>query len=192
MGLFYTSFTLWGPDGADIAAALKKMGRTAFVSPTVDRFTSVYDRQTEEQDFGEIGSFGSILSKQICVPVLGAALHDDDVLYLWLFQNGECRDFYNSLPQYFDQEAEPGPPEGGDADALCKAFGSPSQSQRVESLLRANLLSGERPDIAGELERHQAILKELKMPAFSAAITYSSIEGGYLSEEFQDVVFSPV
>lgn len=71
MGLFYTTFTLHGPDNGEILAALKNMRRTAFVSPTVDRFTSVYDRQTEEQDFGEIESFGSILSEQTAAPILG-------------------------------------------------------------------------------------------------------------------------
>ncbi len=140
----------------------------------------------------EIEKLGRKLSDEFASPVLAAALHDDDVLYLWLFQAGECCDFYDSLPQYFDPDADPGPPEGGNSEALCEAFGRPREKERVETLLRANLLVGELPEIVGELERHQALIKELGMPAFAAAVTYSSVEGEYLPAEFQDIEFMPV
>jgi hypothetical protein len=123
---------------------------------------------------------------------LGAALHDDDVLYLWLFQAGEQLDFYNSLPQYFDPDAEPGPPEGGDSGGLCQAFRQARKTKSVEKLLRANLLDEELPDIPGELERHQALIKELGMPPFAATVTFSSIEGEYLPEEFHKIKFARV
>jgi hypothetical protein len=192
MGLFYTTFTTFGPDNAQVLAALRKMRRTAFVSPTIKQYTVVYDRKTEEQNSAEIEKVGKRLSKETRAPVLAAVLHDDDVLYLWLFQAGACRDFYDSLPQYFDADAEPGPPEGGDSAALCEAFGRPRKKKRVEKLLRANLLDDELPEIPGELERHQALIKELGMPAFAAAVTYSSVKGKYLPDEFQDVEFTPV
>lgn len=192
MGLFYTTFTTLGPDNSQVVALLNKMRRTAFVSPTVEGYTVIYDRITEEQDFDKIEELGASLSKMLKSSVLAAALHDDDVLYLWLFQNGERRDFYDSLPQYFDPNAEPGSPEGGDSEALCSAFGHPSKQKRVETLLRANLLDEELPDILGELERHQAIIKELGMPRFAAAITYSSIEGNYVPSEFQEIKFLSV
>src|SRR5579871_3677813 len=155
MGLFYTTFTTYGPDATKIVSVLKKLRRSAFVSPTVERHTVVYDQKTEEQDFAEIENLGKKMSGACDAPVLGSALHDDDVLYLWLFQSGEQLDFYNSLPQYFDPDAEPGPPEGGDSAALCKAFGQAGKKKRIEKLLRANLLDDELPEVPGELERHQ-------------------------------------
>jgi hypothetical protein len=192
MGLFYTTFTTYGPDATKVIAALKKLRRSAFVSPTVDRHTVVYDQKSGEQDFAEIERLGKKLSEACEAPVLGAALHDDDVLYLWLFQNGEQIDFYNSLPQYFDPDAEPGLPEGGDSAAMCEAFGQAGKKNRVEKLLRANLLDDELPEIPGELERHQALLKELGMPPFAASLTYSSVEGNYVPEEFAKVEFARV
>lgn len=192
MGLFYTTFTTFGPNASVVAAALKKLRRNAFISPTVERYTVVYDQTTEEQDSAEIEKLGMTLSEACDAPVLGAVLHDDDVLYLWLFQRGEQIDFYNSLPQYFDPDAEPGPPEGGDSTAICKAFGQEGKKSRIELLLRANLLDDELPQISGELERHQAILKELGMPPFAAWVTYSSIEGNYVPEEFGKVEFARV
>jgi len=192
MGLFYTTFTTLGPDGGAVNAALKELCRTAFVSPTVEGYTVIYDRKTEEQNFAEIEKLGVGLSKACGAPVLAAALHDDDVLYLWLFQSGEQKDFYNSLPQYFDPNAEPGPPEGGDSGLLCAAFGHGRKAKRVEKLLRANLLEDELPEIPGELERHQALIRELGMPAFAAAVTYSSVKEKYMPEEFATVKFAQV
>ena len=192
MGLFYTTFTTYGPDATEVVSALKKLRRSAFVSPTVERHTVVYDQKTEEQDFAEIEKLGKRLSEVCEAVVLGAALHDDDVLYLWLFQGGEQLDFYNSLPQYFDPDAEPGPPEGGDSAALCEAFGQTGNKKRIEKFLRANLLDDEIPEISGELERHQALIKELGMPAYAAEVTYSSVEGGYLPEGFRKIKFARV
>jgi hypothetical protein len=192
MSLFYTTFTTYGPDATKVVAALEKLSRGAFVSPTVERYTVIYDQETEEQDFDEIEKLGKKLSEACEAPVLGAALHDDDVLYLWLFQNGEKADFYNSLPQYFDPEAEPGPPEGGDSTGLCEAFGQANKKERIAKLLRANLLDDELPEIPSELERHQALIRELGMPPFAAAVTYSSVEGNYIPEEFGTIKFARV
>ncbi|MCE9527385.1 MAG: hypothetical protein K8R36_15180, partial [Planctomycetales bacterium] len=154
MGLFYTTFTTIGPDRQQVVAALQMLGRTAFVGPSDSRCTVIYDRLTEEQDFEEVERFGKELSKACDGPVFAAALHDDDVLYLWLFDAGNCCDFYNSMPQYFDPDAEPGPPEGGDSALLCRAFARPHSTERVETILRANLLEDEFPEIPGEFERH--------------------------------------
>ena len=62
MGLFYTTFTTRGPDHAKVMTALRDMRRIAFVSPTIERYTVVYDRKTEEQDFTEIEKLGKALS----------------------------------------------------------------------------------------------------------------------------------
>jgi len=152
----------------------------------------VYDQKSEEQDFAEIEKLGKKLSEACEAAVLGAALHDDDVLYLWLFQSGKQMDFYNSLPEYFDPNAEPGPPEGGDSRLLCEAFGAARKKKRVEKLLRANLLDDELPEIPGELGRHQEQIKELGMPPFAAAVTYSSVEGNCLPKEFGNIKFARV
>jgi hypothetical protein len=190
MGLFYTTFTSFGPDNETIVDSLRKMRRDAFVSPTSKGFTVIYDRETEEQDFDEIEKFGKTLSKVTNSPVLASVLHDDDVLYLWLFQKGECTDHYNSLPQYFDPDATvSGPPEGGDSEALCKAFGQTGQEMQLEDLLRANLLDNEHPEIPGELERHQAMLALLNMPAYAAYVTYSAIKARYVAREFENISF---
>jgi hypothetical protein len=197
MGLFYSNMTVYRVPRNELMVTLRRLRRTAFVSPDIQCFTVVFDEAIEDQDSTVIEEFGSALTGELSCPALAAMLHDDDVLYLWLFQNGKVCDRYDSLPQYFDPVAQPGPPEGGNSELLCKAFERPDRQQRVEQVLRANLLEGELPEIRGEFERHQALAAELGIPAFVAGVCYSSIAGGYVPEEFipqefWNVVFEPV
>ena len=49
MGGFYTNITLKGPNEAEVADYLRQVDRTAFVSPTIERVTIVYDKASECQ-----------------------------------------------------------------------------------------------------------------------------------------------
>jgi hypothetical protein len=184
MGLFYSNLTVYRPERLQVLAALRRLRRSAFVSPTVSGHTVIFERVTEEQDADEIERFGMEITAALSCVALASVLHDDDVLYLWLFDTGIVRDHYDSLPQYFDPVAEPGPPEGGNSSLLCAAFDRPSHRERVDELLRANLLDDELPEVISELERHRALAVELGMPSIVAGLTYSSIAGDYVPEEF--------
>ena len=173
-------------------AALQGLRRPAFVSPTVRGYTVVYDQEVDEQDSDAIEHLGCKVSQVLSCSALAAVLHDDDVLYLWLFQRGKVRDRYDSLPGYFDPNAEPSPPAGGNRGMLCEAFDRPGSQGRLDVLLRADLLKGELPEVPGELERHQAIATALDMPPFVAGLGYAAIAAGYVPEPFQEVEFEAV
>ena len=184
MGLFYANLTVYRPTRTALLTELRRLRREAFVSPTFHGHTVVFDEAIEEQDTGAIEQIGQAVTAALSCSALASVLHDDDVLYLWLFQNGRVCDHYDSCPAYFDPNAEPGPPAGGNAKLICRAFDRAERQQWVEQLLRANLLEGELPDVPGELERHAALAAELGMPAFVAGVCYSSIAGNYVPEEF--------
>lgn len=184
MGLFYSNMTVYRPERPDLLARLRRLGREAFLSPTFGGHTVVFDKAMDEQDGEAIERLGRAVTKALSCSALAAILHDDDVLFLWLFKDGRALDFYDSCPGYFDADSEPGPPEGGDARTLCEAFGRPDRSERVEELLRADLLESELPGVPGELERHAALAAELGMPPFVAGVCYSSIAGQYVPQEF--------
>ena len=197
MGLFYTNLTVYRPERQALIGALRGMRREAFVSPTVHGYTVVFDQAIDNQDAGQIQDVGTGLTRELSCTALVAMLHDGDVLYLWLFQHGKMTDHYNSLPQYFDPEAQPGPPEGGNSELICTAFERPDHLTRVETLLRANLLNRELPDVRGDFERHRALANELGMPGFVAGVCYSSIAGNYVPKEFipkeyEDISFERV
>jgi hypothetical protein len=191
MGLFYSNFTLYGPDHQKVADAVRRMRRMAYVSPTVNRFTTVYDREAEQQDFDVIELVGRELSLDLECPVIGAVLHDDDVLYYWLFRNGDVRHAYNSSPAYFDPDSEPLPPEGGDADELCESFGVPSAVDTVEAILRQVLLD-DSASLTGELERHRALAAVFGMPDHAIGVGYDAIQNGYLPESLRAIAFEQV
>ncbi|MFT3883423.1 MAG: hypothetical protein QM703_27705 [Gemmatales bacterium] len=192
MGLFYANITVHRAERIALLTELRRNQRIAFISPTVNGSTTVFDQAIDEQDFDVIEQFGCSLTKALNCSALAAVLHDDDVLYLFLFEQGEVIDRYDSLPEYFVKDAEPGPPEGGDGELICKVFNRPDQLYRVEELLRANLLEDELPEILGEQERHLALCEELGLPPYAAALGYEAIAEQYVPEEFEGVVFEAV
>lgn len=192
MGLFYTNLVVYGAPRKALSHTLRRLGRTAFISRTYRGHVAVFDGAIDEQDFDEVETLGRDITGALSCAALAAALHDGDVLYLWLFRDGQLLDSYDSLPGYFDQDAEPGPPTGGNGELLCELFERPGHEQRLEHLLRANLLDGELPEVGGEQERHAAIVRELGMPLFLAGVGYAAIAGGYVAEEFSGIPFDAV
>jgi hypothetical protein len=192
MGLFYTNLTVYRPPRLALLTELRRLRRTAFVGPTTQGYTVVFDKAIDEQDGAAVERLGRAVTEGLSCSALAASLHDDDVLYLWLFQKGRVRDRYDSCPGYFDPEREPGMPTGGNAKLICKAFERLISERRVEQLLRAELLDGGEGEIRGELERHGALARELEMPSFVAGLGYSAIAGRHLPEKFQGIAFEAV
>lgn len=184
MGLFYSNLTVYRPTRPALLAELRRLEREAFLSPMIHGHTVVFDKAMDEQDSEAIEGLGKALTKALSCMALAAMLHDDDVLYLWLFEKGRVRDRYDSCPAYFDPNSELRPPEGGNAKLICEAFDHPDSVDRVEQLLRADLLEGELPGVRGEFERHTALAAALRMPPFVAGVCYSSIAGDYVPPEF--------
>lgn len=184
MGLFYSNLTVYHPERPALLAELRRLKREAFLTQSFQGHTVVVDKATEEQDSNAIEELGKAITKALSCSALAAVLHDDDVLYLWLFQNGRVCDRYDSSPAYFDPDSEPRPPEGGNAGTLCQAFGRADRAERVEELLRADLFEDEVPGVPGEFERHVALAAELGMPPFVAGICYSSVAGDCVPKDF--------
>jgi hypothetical protein len=193
VGLFYGNLTVYAPQRPALLAELRRLGRVAFVGPTEQGYTVVYDRAVDEQDAKAIERLGRAVTGPLACSALAAALHDGDVLYLWLFHKGRVRDRYDSCPSYFDPRAtDSRRAEGGNARLLCEVFGRPDRHEHVERLLRADLLERELPGVHGELERHAALAAELGMPREVAGLGYSAIAGGYVDEEFRGIEFEAV
>jgi hypothetical protein len=192
MGLFYSNLTVYSPARPALLDELRRLRLAAFVSPTTDGCTVVIEKALDEQDARAIERLGRAVTKGLSCSGLTAVLHDDDVLYLWLFRNGRIRDRYDSSPAYFDARSEHCPPAGGNAKLMCEAFGRPERREQVEALLRADLLEGGLPGVPGEQERHAALAAALGMPWFVAGLGYSAIAGGYVAKEFQGIAFEAV
>lgn len=193
MGLFYANLAVYPPPRAALLGTLRRLGRPAFLGPTLGGHTVVFDRDYDAWDFAAIEHVAREVTGALACSALAALLHDDDVLYLWLFRDGEHLDWYESLPGYFEADVEPGPPVGGCGRLYGEAFGRPRRHRRrIDELLRANILDDELPEIPGELERHRALAAALGMPPHAAGLGHSAIAGGYVPEEFAATEFEPV
>lgn len=183
MGLFYANLTISGAPREPIFTHLRERAVEAFVSPEVNGVTVVFERRMDEQKVAAIESLGCSLTGALNCAALAAALHDDDVLYLWLFHKGEVADRYDSSGHL--------PPEGDDGLLICGAFGRFGHARRVRQLLHANLREKKLPGIPGEQERHAALAAELGHPPFVARLGYYAIAGGY-APEYGHIAFEAV
>jgi hypothetical protein len=180
LGSFYTNITLKGPEQAAVLTYLRTKGRDAYVAPTISDITLVYDLACESQDQRILSALAADLSQAFGCPALAALVHDDDFLVYELFQDGVQVDEYNSDPAYFEGE-RPSPPSGGDANALCAAFGDAAAVERVEEILRAwsgpNGGPGASPYLFAQF-RHRDLAGALGLPKSLSVLGYIYVAQG--------------
>ena len=177
MGNFYVNYTVRGPSQRAVADALA--GRSAIITPAKNSCVVVFDQQSDDQDMEVIAGLASDLSGELRCPVLAILNHDDDILWYQLHDKGELVDEYDSSPGYFDSDAEPTGPSGGDARKLCTAFASANVAD-VESILRKSSLDED--GYAFAIERHSGLVSALGMPPFAVGGGYGYISDGELPE----------
>jgi hypothetical protein len=181
MGNFYTNYTVRGPSQQAVAVALT--GRSAIVTPQQDGCVVVFDEQSDEQNMEVLTELAQHLSGQLRCPVLVVLNHDDDILWYQLHVGGEPVDSYDSSPSYFDADAAPSEPEGGDAQKLCAAFGSTNVAE-VESILRKSTFDEGGYTFA--VERHADLARALGLPGFAVGGGYSYVSDGEIPEGLAD------
>jgi hypothetical protein len=178
VGNFYTNITLRTRDTDSIIEALTVLRRTALVAVPKDGFSVVYDQASEEQDAKIIDEAARSLSARLDCAALSVMNHDDDVLWLGLYERGKIVDEYTSAPGYFDGDQRA--PEGGDAQRLCRALGAEGRDAEVEALLR--IPAGSDEGFVFEVERHHALTEALGLPSSAVGAGFTYIEAG----EFPD------
>ncbi len=170
MGSFYTSHTLRGPTQAEVLDFLK--GRTALVSRSENGCVTVLDEACESQDGELLADLAAMLSANFQCPVLALLNHDDDILYLELYESGEKTDEYNSSPGYFDEAAEDIGPSGGDANRLAQVF-QVADVNKVEDALRNDTY-------VLAIKRHHDLALALGLPTCSVGTGFRYAASGEL------------
>jgi hypothetical protein len=163
MGNFYKNLCLLGPGQSDVAAALERHGRIAFITPEENRVTVAFDLEADETgDPAELGDLALTLSQDLGCPALAAAVYDDDVLLLGLYDRGKQVGEYNSAGR---SDLSP--------SALTKAFETRNYL-RVLLLLRAPRF----PFFIFESYRHSLLLRALGAPQWAYATGYAYLQRG--------------
>jgi len=182
MGNFYVNFSVKSTDQAAVIAALDQARRTAFVSPVIDNYVVVFDRDADEQALEPILTVGALLSQSTGAPVFAVLNHDDDVLLYWLFEHGALTDEYNSDPAYGgdDEFVDQATPTSADLERVCYVLDVPEAIAAVRNILYDT-------DYLFVLEQHQALVVLLGLPLCSVGFGFNYIDsdradlGGWFS-----------
>jgi hypothetical protein len=180
MGMSYSSIAVMGPTQEAIAKYLEIRHYIVHISPTIDGCTVVWEEFEALMD--RLFDLASDLSTHFACPVLGALVHDSDVLYFQLFENGAQTDEYNSHPSFGINE-EPRPPTGGDAHRLCTIFGVPGAETEVERILRHNWWQDQSQYLFAE-DRHADLIRAFRLPPFASHMGYTDVEDAWDDEQF--------
>jgi hypothetical protein len=96
MGSFYTNVTVLSTDRDAVAIYLRESHRRAFVSPAAGHAIVIFDRECEEQDIQQLQKLAQGLTEHMACTALAALVHDDDVLWLALYEHGRLSATYDS------------------------------------------------------------------------------------------------
>jgi hypothetical protein len=159
MGNFYCNFTTRGPSAEEIVRLLDTENRSAFVSPTLNGRTVIFEEASDELSPDEIDAVGTVLSRELNCPALAAVVADDDELLLVLYESGR------RTIEYSSRGANRG------AVAISRAFGRIWLAPLVWVLLQW-------PYLIFESMRHAMLAKLLGIPPWCVASGYRYISEG--------------
>jgi hypothetical protein len=171
MGNSYANITVSGPPQADVVAVLQAHDRHAYVTPTLNGITIVFDRASEDSGRPEeLGDLAMTLSQDLRCPALATAVFDDDVLLLGLYDRGAQVGEYNSAGSSTLR-----------ASSLSRAFRATTRAPLVWALLACPRV----PIFTFESFRHRILLRLLQQPTWAFATGYRYISRGEPPEDLE-------
>ena len=157
MGNFYTNVTVLGPGREEVAEFLRQRRWSAYVSPTRERQTVVYDALADEQDTDRLARVARDLSERFSCPAFAVLDHDDSELWFELYERG-------ARTAAFDSSSG----ERTGLRALCSAWGRSGAVLPLQLLLVVPMLF--------QSWRHGAIAKLLGLPPWSVNLGYRYLD----------------
>ena len=158
MGSFYTNITLMNATAFAAMREIVTLGRDAFVAD-VPPGCVVYDRHCETQDTEVLAALAERLASRLDALALAVLNHDDDVLWLQLYDRADLVTEYSN--------------SGGPTTrvrALCRTLGRPSQAFPVWFLLH-------RPFVF-QVSRHRRLVRRLGLAEAAVGFGFTYLERG--------------
>ncbi len=174
MGSFYVSMAVGRVESDQLAAALSEVTDRGVIADAQDGWTVFSSEKLETQDEQIMDLYGTTLSRS-GAPVLGIINHDDDILMVFLYENGARTAFANTDPGNLTGLDSPPIVEGGEFLAALKVGVSVNE---IESLLKT--------DHVFAVDAHEALAALLGLPPKSVGFGYAYFNRG----EFGDKGFT--
>lgn len=181
MGSTYSNITLKGPEARDILQELGNQGRSAFVSPTEDGLTTVYEMDSDESGENVLTCLAEDLSGCFGCPALAVQVVDDDVFSYWLYVDGELSDSYRS-PSVSGQSEE-GEICGGNPETLIQHFNLDASAEEVADVLHC---CDQDCGFSLPTDRHLSLAELLELPLCSVGFGFCDLDSGEYPEELED------
>lgn len=184
MGTTYANITLKGPKAQDILQELGNQGRSAFVSPTEDDLTTVYDMDSDEGDTTALTDLAEDLSGYFGCPALAVQTLDEELFNYWLFSDGELLDSYRSPAQSLDPEGKGSPrSKGGKPELLAQLFNNDATREEIIDILHC-------PDqdcgFSLAVDRHLSLVELLGLPMCSVGFGFCDLDSGEYPEDLDE------
>jgi len=184
MGTTYANITLKGPKAQDILQELGNQGRSAFVSPTEDDMTTVYEMDSDEGDSTILTDLAEDLSGYFGCPALAVQTVDEELFRYWLFADGELLDTYNSPAPALNAEARSSArSHGGKPELLAQLFNTDATSEEIVEILHC-------PDqdcgVTLAVDRHLSLVELLGLPMCSVGFGFCDLDSGEYPEDFDE------
>lgn len=183
MSTHYTNITLYGVDQDEIVTWCEDNAITAYVSPTRDDITVLYENTlaenaNQDKPLEALLARGAKLSVDLMAPALVSVVMNDDMFMYVLYVDGAMRDNFMSYAEK--------PPVNGKPDVLCTIFDIDDHDDilRVRAALKRQSLSA--------TERHTELMDALNLPPMMIDMGFEYLEEGekpHDVEDNNDVVF---
>ncbi len=182
MGTIYANITLKGPQAQDILQELGNQGKSAFVSPTEDGLTTVYEMDSDESDPSVLTDLAEDLSGYLGCPALAVKTLDEELFCYWLFSDGELVDTYKSVAQTLDNAVKT-KSAGGRPELLAQLFNTDVTSEEISEILHC-------PDqdcgFSLAVDRHLSLVELLGLPMCSVGFGFCDLDSGEYPEDLEE------
>ena len=162
MGNFYLNLTVCGAGRDQVVEVLRMLNLRAFVAPTQRQHTVVYPEDSDVWNNPDSAAdLAGTLSVHLNCPVVIAAVFDDDVLFLFLFEGLDRTFEYNSSDRQLKN--------------LRRLYDATGAKGWLPALWVVLKLPHPAPYLF-ETYRHLHMLKILRMPEWAFATGYTYIQ----------------
>jgi hypothetical protein len=184
MGTTYANITLKGPKAQDVLQELGNQGRSAFVSPTEDSLTTVYEMDSDEGDSIILTDLAEDLSGYFGCPALAVHVENEELFRYWLYSDGELIDSYKSPAQTLDPDGKGNPKsQGGKPELLTQLFNNDASSEEIIDILHC-------PDqdcgFSLAVDRHLSLVELLGLPMCSVGFGFCDLDSGEYPEDLDE------
>lgn len=184
MGTTYANITLKGPKAQDIFQELTNQGRCAFVTPTEDSLTTVFEMDSDEGETRILTDLAEDLSGCFGCPALAVQAVDEEELRYWLYVDGELLDSYKSPAPSLDGEGRSDlKSTGGSPELLSQHFNPDATAEEIIDILHC-------PDhdcgYTLAVDRHLSLVELLGLPICSVGFGFCDLDSGEFPEDIDE------